>query len=131
LALTLGARDHTLLAEVEALRARTGIDLHNLGAGSHEQVLALVAASRALIYPSLGESFGLPLIEATQLGRPIVAAERDYVRDVCEPTQTFDPESPTSIARAVRRFLEQPEPLTAIRDPAALWAALGLHHEAL
>jgi glycosyltransferase involved in cell wall biosynthesis len=125
LALTLGGNDSALQAEVEALRTRTGAEVHNSGAGSHGQVLALLAGARALIYPSLGESFGLPLLEAAQLGLPIVAAERDYVRDVCDPAQTFDPESPVSIARAVRRFLARPEPPQTVPTAAAWWAALG------
>ena len=45
------------------------------------------------------------LLEARALGVPVLAPERDYVRDVCEPRQTFDPASPRSIADAVRRFL--------------------------
>lgn len=126
LALTLGARDHSLIDEVDALRRVTGIEVHNQGVMTHEHVLALYEASRALIYPSLGESFGLPLLEARQVGLPILAAELDYVRDVCEPVQSFDPLSPISIARAVRRFLEQPEPVLQMQSPAALWAALGI-----
>jgi len=56
----------------------------------------------------------LPLVEAAACGLPVVAAELDYVRDVVTPLETFDPESPLSIARAVRRFLgcpETPEPV--------------------
>jgi glycosyltransferase involved in cell wall biosynthesis len=125
LALTLGARDQALIDQVDELRRSTGVEVDNHGVITHEQVLALYGRSRALIYPSLGESFGLPLLEARQVGLPILAAELDYVRDVCEPTQSFDPLSPISIARAVRRFLEQPEPVLAVQSPAALWAALG------
>jgi hypothetical protein len=33
------------------------------------------------------------------------ASELDYVRDVLDPEQSFDPESATSIARAVKRFM--------------------------
>lgn len=124
LALTLSTSD-PLLGEIETLRRNHNIAVHNVGTGTHEHALALIRASRALIYPSLGESFGLPLLEAGQMGRPIVAAERDYVRDVCVPVQTFDPESPISIARAVRRFIDQSEPLLQVRDPAAWWASLG------
>ena len=47
--------------------------------------------------------------KAHAAGLPIVAAERDYVRDVVAPAQTFDPESPLSIARAIRRLLGTPE----------------------
>ena len=35
---------------------------------------------------------------------PILAAERDYVRDVVAPVVSFDPESALSIARAVMRY---------------------------
>jgi glycosyltransferase involved in cell wall biosynthesis len=126
LALTLGTRDQSLIDEVAALRLKSGIEVHNVGVGSPAHVLALYSASRALIYPSLGESLGLPLLEATQLGLPIVAAELDYVRDVCEPNQTFDPHSPVSIARAVRRFLARPEPPLTVAPPTQLLAALGI-----
>jgi glycosyltransferase involved in cell wall biosynthesis len=61
------------------------------------------------LFPSLGESFGLPLIEAQAMGLPILAAELDFVRDVCAPVETFDAQSAVSIARAVRRFLQQAE----------------------
>ena len=55
-----------------------------------------------------------PLIEAKQAGLPILASELDYVRDVLDPDQTFDPNSDISIARAVKRYLgiaEEPLPL--------------------
>ena len=126
LALTLGPRDSVLSDELPALRRHSGAEVHNLGQLGHEQALDLLASSRVLIFPSLGESFGLPLIEARQLGLPIIAAELDYVRDVCTPAQSFDPLSPVSIARAVRRFLDQSEPELNLQRPRALWAALGL-----
>ncbi|MEY8216185.1 MAG: glycosyltransferase, partial [Colwellia sp.] len=66
----------------------------------------LYEASKALVFPSLRESFGLPLIEASSAGLPIIASELDFVRDVSCPVQTFDPSSPVSIARAIARFLE-------------------------
>jgi hypothetical protein len=39
-----------------------------------------------------------------------LASELDFVRDVIEPVETFDPDSPTSIARAVKRFLGKVDP---------------------
>ncbi len=126
LALTLGPRDGALVEQVRRLRESTGVEIHNQGHLDHRGVLALMAAARALVFPSLGESLGLPLIEARQLGVPIVASELDYVRDVCTPAQTFDPQSAVSIARAVRRFLGEAEPPLAMQPPGALWAALGI-----
>lgn len=124
LALTLGPRDSALAQDVQALCANSGAEIHNLGHLPREQVLELYGAARALIFPSTSESFGLPLIEAQHLGVPILAPELDYVRDICSPVQTFDPHSPVSIARAVRRFLAQPEAPLVIGQPADLWQAL-------
>jgi glycosyltransferase involved in cell wall biosynthesis len=85
--------------------ASRGLRIQNLGVMAHDQLLAVYRESGALIYPSGFESFGLPLIEARHAGLPVLAPELDYVRDVIDPEQTFDPCSPMSIARAVRRHL--------------------------
>lgn len=71
----------------------------------HEKMLLELLRSKALIFPSLAESFGLPLVEAQKFNKPILASELDFVRDVCSPVDTFDPNSSLSIARAVKRFL--------------------------
>jgi len=94
---------------------------------THEQVLAKMRAADALIFPSRAETFGLPLIEATMLNVPILAAEASFVRDVCIPAQTFDPGDPRSIADAVLRFIGRPrptvQPLSAQRFVERLFAA--------
>jgi glycosyltransferase involved in cell wall biosynthesis len=126
LTLTLGPRDQELAEKVSTLAECQGVKIHNSGHLGHNEVLLLYASARALIFPSLGESFGLPLIEARQTGLPILAPELDYVRDVCEPVQTFDPYSPTSIARAVRRFMQQTETLPLPFPAAAFWSTLGI-----
>ena len=115
LCLTLGDRRFAgLCREIEVMRQRYGLKVQNDGELSHHQVLALYSKSGAAIYPSVLESFGLPLIEARQAGLPVLASELDYVRDVLDPEQTFDPDSAASIARAVKRFMglqEEPLPL--------------------
>ena len=50
-----------------------------------------------LIYPSLNESLGLPLIEASLNKLPIIASDLDYVYDVCIPSFTFNPYSEEDI----------------------------------
>jgi len=93
--------------------------IENQGNLPHQGVKRLYRETQALIYPSSFESLGLPLIEARQAGLPVLAPELDYVRDVLDPEQTFDPHSPTSIARAVKRFLgieENPLPLQNARE---------------
>ncbi len=95
-------RDAELCARVEKLTRQHGLRIAN-NPLPPEQISGLYAQCGALIYPSLFESFGLPLLEARQAGMPIVAAERDYVRDVVVPHVSFDPESVLSIVRAVMR----------------------------
>lgn len=124
LALTLGSRDKVLTREVAAFSERLVLRIHNLGEVPREEILALYGKARAMIFPSTCESFGLPLIEATHAGLPILASELDFVRDVCVPTQTFDPHSPMSIARAVKRFLGIPEATLTLRTPVEFWEEL-------
>ena len=77
----------------------------NLGFLDQNQIPRLLKNYDALIFPSTLESFGLPLIEARQAGIKIIASEKDFVRDIIDPEETFDPYSPISIARSVKRLL--------------------------
>lgn len=89
---------------------RYELRIENVGFLAQDQLSQLYNHVGAIIYPSTFESFGLPLIEAMQAGLPVLAAELDYVRDLLDPVQTFDPASAFSIARAVKRFLGYSEP---------------------
>lgn len=93
-----------------------GLNITNEGKLSSEAVSQLYSLIDALIYPSVFESFGLPLIEARQAGLPILASELDFVRDVLDPEETFDPTSPLSVARAVKRFLQVEEQALPLQD---------------
>jgi len=70
---------------------------------TREQVLEQYKKHKSLIFPSQVESLGLPLLEAKACGLSIVASEKDYVRDIIDPDQSFDPSSYISIARAIMR----------------------------
>lgn len=114
LAVTLHpVRDVAIVEEVRELAA-AGLRIVDLGQMPHVEVMTAYNHARALIFPSLAESFGLPLLEAQSAGLPILASELDYVRDVCEPVATFDPHSPRSIARAVSRFAGQRDDRVAL-----------------
>jgi glycosyltransferase involved in cell wall biosynthesis len=96
-----------LVEWIETERVQKDLSIVNHGHLPAGELAALYKNAAALVYPSLFESFGLPLLEARGAGLPVIAAELDYVRDVVAPVQTFDPSSAVSIARAVRRFLQQ------------------------
>lgn len=106
LALTLApGKAKKLASHLSMACVSRGLRIHNLGELQHEQLITLYRACGALIYPSDFESFGLPLIEARLTGLPVLAPELDYVRDIVDPEETFDPNSPISIARAVKRYM--------------------------
>jgi glycosyltransferase involved in cell wall biosynthesis len=105
-----------LCAWIEDRKREHGLRIDNKGALPHSDVCDLYRVSGALIFPSTLESFGLPMIEARNAGLAILAPELDYVRDILDPDQVFDPESAISIARAVKRHLRLDEPALQIVD---------------
>lgn len=61
----------------------------------------LYSNSEFLIYPSLIESFGLPLIECLDFNCKIIASDLPYVNEVVEPSLTFDPYSVKTISESI------------------------------
>lgn len=106
LALTIDFKDFPVLYKfIEDSRLTYQLNVINLGLLKMADIKEKYRKSRALIFPSLIESFGLPMLEAKSFQLTVLAPELDYVRDVIDPDFTFDPYSPVSIARAVKRFL--------------------------
>ncbi|MDP2073001.1 glycosyltransferase [Hydrogenophaga sp.] len=124
LCLTLDeSNDAHLLDWIRTRQTNEGLNIHNRKSDV-ANMPALYAQSLALIFPSLFESFGLPLIEARDAGLPILASELDYVRDVIEPHASFDPSSALSISRAVMRHLGRFESPAGISVAAEFWQKL-------
>ena len=48
----------------------------------HGDLLSLYKSSQGLLFPSIIETLGLPLLEATVFGLPIIAADLDYAHEV-------------------------------------------------
>lgn len=58
------------------------------------------------IYPSLVESFGLPLIEAANYNCKVIASDLPYIHEIIEPSLTFDPYSTESISNAILKAID-------------------------
>lgn len=65
----------------------------------------------ALVYPSLYEGFGLPLLEAMQWGCPVVASRAASIPEVAGGNAAWlvDPLNKTQIAEAIAAVLQRPE----------------------
>ena len=119
LAITLDSKKYIdLCKKLDKSREMFKLAIYNLGFLNQIDLARLYSKSRAAIYPSQFESFGLPLIEAETFGIPILASERDYVRDIVQPTETFDPTSAVSIARSIKRFLRLGQNKMQILNPS-------------
>jgi len=118
LCLTLNESTNQILVNmISNIVLKHDLKIVNVGSVPQASVYDLYKQSKAIIYPSTVESFGLPLIEARNANLAIVASELDYVRDILDPEETFDPSSPRSIARAVKRFLGYEENDLPLVDP--------------
>jgi glycosyltransferase involved in cell wall biosynthesis len=125
LCLTLEESRFTKLCrKIDDMRQQHNLQVTNVGNLHHHEILALYAKVGAVIYPSNFESFGLPLIEARQANLPVLAPELDYVRDVIDPEQSFDPYSAVSIARAVKRFMGLDEQVLPLLDASRFMTSI-------
>lgn len=92
-----------------------------LGYVAEADLPSLYAGATALLFPSLYEGFGIPVIEAMASGTPVVASDIPVLREVAGDAACFVPVvDPAGWANAVVRLL----------DDAALRATLverGLH----
>ena len=76
------------------------------GTLSEEGVNGIYNINEFAIYPSLVESFGLPLIESANHGCKVIASDLQYVHEIIKPSLTFDPYSIESISNAILKAIE-------------------------
>jgi glycosyltransferase involved in cell wall biosynthesis len=126
-------KNHAALFEAFALLRRerpglrlvlTGDDFPNVPEGveargrvPRAELVSLLQRASALVFPSLYEGFGMPVVEAMACGCPVACSNAAALPEVVgDAARLFDPRDAQSIAAAVRDVLD---------DPAA-WAERGL-----
>ncbi len=66
-------------------------------------LLQMIRGARAVVFPSLSEGFGLPVLEAMQLGTPVLTSDRSSMAEVAgDAALLVDPYSTASIAGGLR-----------------------------
>jgi glycosyltransferase involved in cell wall biosynthesis len=93
---------------------------------SVEEYDFLLGSAFAMIFPSLYEGFGIPLLEAMSAGVPVLCSDVTSLPEVGgDAVLYFDPRRPGQIVEVLRRFVEEPglreSQITKGRQRAALF----------
>jgi glycosyltransferase involved in cell wall biosynthesis len=89
-------------AQEEDLESR-GICFENIFDVSQDELVRAYLRSSVLVFPSLSEGFGMPIIEAQALGLPVVTSDREPMRSVAGDGAKFvNPESVDEIREAIQ-----------------------------
>ena len=78
-----------------------------LGYLPDEQVAHLIAGARALIFPSIYEGFGLPVLEAMASGTPVILTRRSAMPEVAGAAGNyFEPEDLHDLCNVMTRLVD-------------------------
>ena len=80
--------------------------LEHLGYVSVEKLQELMRSAKCLVFPSLYEGFGMPVIEALRFGTPVACSNTTSLPEVGgEAAEYFDPNDAAQMAQAVERAI--------------------------
>jgi glycosyltransferase involved in cell wall biosynthesis len=138
--LVLTGQDYGRLGRLHAHARRVGVEgrVRHLGHVPAAAVPTLMRAARCLVFPSVYEGFGAPLLEAMACGCPVTGARRASIPEVCgDAALLFDPESPEEIAAAVAKASGDEELRARLRAAglrratAFTWSTAAERHRAI
>lgn len=90
-----------------------------------ELLVRLIRSARAVVFPSLYEGFGLPVVEAMQLGTPVLTSSTSCLPEVAgDAAILVDPYDVRSIAGGLRRLDEDEELRARLSDAGSRQAEL-------
>ena len=97
-------RDEKYVTQLHSLAVDLGIsaDLVFAGGVPLEETVRFYQAADVFVYPSLNETFGLPILEAMACGCPVVTSNTSAMPETAGGAAVLsDPRDPASIARAI------------------------------
>lgn len=93
-----------------AANSGSGADARSLGYVSNDDLAKLYSGASGLVYPSLYEGFGLPILEAMACCCPVVCSRRSSIPEVAGSAALFmnDPHSPGELASLLKNLAHDP-----------------------
>ncbi len=114
--LTVPDKYTVITNRIDAL-AEKGVCIINHGICTPSDLGTLYAECGYLIFPSLAESFGLPLLESAMAGCGILASDLPFVYDVVKPMKVFEPLDAEAMTTIVRESMHKvPESTVVITN---------------
>lgn len=81
------------------------------------QLASLYRGARGFIFPSLHETFGMPIIEAMACGCPVITSRDTACAEIAgDAALLVDPRSVSDIAAALHRFINNDQLLKTLRE---------------
>ncbi|MHC8346931.1 glycosyltransferase family 4 protein [Pseudomonas sp. RT6P73] len=100
-------------------------DVCLLGYLPDEALAQLLAGARALIFPSLYEGFGLPVLEAMASGTPVILTNHSAMPEVAGAAGNYvTPDDPDNLRDAMSRLIDDPLHWQACREAGLQQAKL-------
>jgi glycosyltransferase involved in cell wall biosynthesis len=88
-------------------RLAIGSRIHRLGYVPDRDLAGIVAAARALVFPSLFEGFGMPVVEAMAVSVPVAASAHPSLDEACgNAAERFDPLDVDAMAQSIEGLLD-------------------------
>lgn len=110
--------DGSARPEIEDLFAAVSDRVQFLGELDANALLAEYQAATLLFWPGVNEAFGMAYLEAQAAGLPVVAQDRNGVRDVVHGGILCNPDAPKSAASAIDTLLSDPVELRRLSHVA-------------
>jgi len=104
LAIVGAGKDERYQASLHKLAVELGIapDVNFVGAIPLEETVNFYRAADVFVYPSLNETFGLPILEAMACGCPVVTSDTSAMPETAGgAAELSDPKDPASVAKAI------------------------------
>lgn len=106
----------SVLQQVQRLGLETSVRV--TGRLDDVGLAAVYRGAAALVYPSLLEGFGLPVVEAMACGTPVISSDIEAIRETTGKGNAMlcDPSDPEAIADSMLRILDANGPSKQLRD---------------
>jgi glycosyltransferase involved in cell wall biosynthesis len=107
---TGGAREAQPLIEQRITASGLQNQVRFLGYCTHDDLPALYRGAKCLIFPSLFEGFGMPVLEAMASGCPVVCSNTTSLPEIAgDAALLIDPSNGDELAEAIYRLIREDE----------------------